>query len=451
MRFNTILKLGPNREITKEGFTLFRNVSISRTGWQVYGPNEGTGIEPGPDGLVHIFRSPEEVFRTETLDSCNGKSLVIQHPDDDVTPYNWRDLTHGFMVNARRGTGDQKDESVADVFVTTPEALAEIDSGMREVSLGYDADYFQTGPGKGEQRSLYINHVALVEAGRCGSRCAVKDHANARPDAESKEICMSKIWDAVLAALPTKDEATIKAAVLKARDAEEEAEEKKKKEEAEAKDKALDARFQTITDSLPKLVTDAVRDCMKEMQDKAAKDAEEERERKEKEEKESRDRARDDEEEAELEEEAPDEKKKDARRAKDSALLVDSFNTVKSQAEIVAPGIQFPTFDAAADPKKTFRDCICGLRRKALTLGLNDTATAAVIAQVRGRAIDQAAIATLSCRDTRSLFNGVMAVKSQMNTAAVAAPGSVRTSDVKTPMDRFKEASNTRWNTSAKK
>jgi hypothetical protein len=35
MRFNTILKLGPNREMTKEGFTLFRNVSVSRTGEQV--------------------------------------------------------------------------------------------------------------------------------------------------------------------------------------------------------------------------------------------------------------------------------------------------------------------------------------------------------------------------------------------------------------------------------
>jgi uncharacterized protein len=177
MRFNTILKLGPNREKTREGFTLFRNVSISRVGVQIYGPDEGTGIEPGPDGFIHITRTSEEVFRPETLASGNGKSLVILHPDEDVTPENWRELTNGVMFNVRRGSGEQSDESVCDLMVYTDEALREIDLGMREVSLGYDADYFQTGPGRGEQRNIYINHVALVPKGRCGASCAVRDSA----------------------------------------------------------------------------------------------------------------------------------------------------------------------------------------------------------------------------------------------------------------------------------
>lgn len=181
MRFNTILKLGPNREITREGFTLWRNVSVSRVGVQVYGPNEGTGIEPGDDGLIHITRTPEEVFRNETLDSANGKSFTLMHPDDDVTPQNWRDLTHGIMFNARRGTGEQSDESVVDAMVYSEELVREIDLGMREVSLGYDCDYYQTGPGRGEQRNLYVNHVALVPKGRCGGTCAVRDHALDKP------------------------------------------------------------------------------------------------------------------------------------------------------------------------------------------------------------------------------------------------------------------------------
>jgi hypothetical protein len=177
MEFFTTLQLGPHREVTKEGFTLFRDVSISRTGEQIYGPGE-TSIEPGPDGLVRIIRRPEEVFSPETLASCNGKSLVIDHPEDDVTPENWTQLTQGFMVNARRGSGDQRDECVADVLVTTMQAIQEIDSGKREVSLGYDADYFKTGDGIGEQRNLLINHIALVDAGRCGSRCAIRDKAH---------------------------------------------------------------------------------------------------------------------------------------------------------------------------------------------------------------------------------------------------------------------------------
>lgn len=192
MQFNTILKLGPNRERTREGFTLFRNVSVSRTGVQIYGADELTGIQPGPDGLVYISRTPEEVFRPETLDSGNGKSFVILHPEEDVTPVNWRDLTHGVMFNMRRGSGEQKDDSVCDVMVYTDELLREIDLGMREVSLGYDADYFETGPGRGEQRNIYINHVALVPSGRCGPRCAVTDHRGP-PQSENTRLVLDAI------------------------------------------------------------------------------------------------------------------------------------------------------------------------------------------------------------------------------------------------------------------
>jgi hypothetical protein len=52
--------------------------------------------------------------------------------------------------------------------VTSSEAVAEIDNGVRQLSLGYDADYDMTGPGRGEQRNIIVNHLALVENGRCG-------------------------------------------------------------------------------------------------------------------------------------------------------------------------------------------------------------------------------------------------------------------------------------------
>lgn len=439
MKFQTILKLGPNREVTKEGFTVFRNVSISRIGEQVYGPDEGTGIEPGPDGLIHITRTPEEVFRQEALDSCNGKSLVIEHPDDDVTPANWRTLSNGFMVNARRGTGEQRDECVADIFVTTPEAITEIDSGMREVSLGYDADYFQTGPGRGDQRNYYINHLALVEAGRCGSRCAFRDNA-----INPKENIMSKIWDRLQAAIASKDEAAITRAVLDARakdEDEEEAEKKKKAAEDKARDEENEKFKKETKDSIAKIAA-----TLDKLAKDKAKDEEEEEERKKKE-AEAKDKAKDEEESAEVEDEAP-----EASKAKDSAPLEDAFNTVKMAAEIIAPGVQIPTFDRAASPKATFRDCICGLRRKALTQGLQDGATAGIIEQVRGRVIDAAGIAALNCGQTRALFNGVYALKKQSNNAAVAAGSgaTARTGDAPlTPMDRFKAASASRH--SAKK
>ncbi len=243
-----------------------------------------------------------------------------------------------------------------------------------------------------------------------------------------------KFLDQILAAMATKDEAAIKAAVMKARDAEEEEEEKKRKEEAEAKDKARDTQIKAIQDSLPKLVADAVTECMKKMKDE------------EKEEEEKSKKAEDEAEEEELEEEAPQDKAKDARKAKDSALLEDSFNTVKMQAEIVAPGVQIPTFDRAADPKKTFRDCICGLRRKALTLGLGDSVTAGLITQVRGRAMDSAAVEAMSCAQTRALFNGVYTAKKNINNGVLTVPTATKTGDeTLTPTQQFIAASKARW------
>jgi len=174
MLFHTIVKLGPNRELTPAGFTLFKNVSIARTGERIYGPGE-TEIERGPDGRVHITRSPEEVFRPETLASFNGAPFTIDHPIDDVTPENWQDLTHGFFVNVRRGDGEQKNQMVGDLLVTTKYALAQIDSGSGEVSAGYDAEYVQTGEGAGIQRNILGNHIALVDEGRCGPSCAIRD------------------------------------------------------------------------------------------------------------------------------------------------------------------------------------------------------------------------------------------------------------------------------------
>jgi uncharacterized protein len=438
MRFYTTLKLGPNREMTRDGFTIFRNVSVSRTGEQIYGPNEGTGIAPGPDGLIHIMRTPEEVFRPETLDSGNGKSLVINHPDDDVTPDNWRQLTHGFMVNLRRGAGEQKDESVADIIVATPEALREIDLGLREVSLGYDADYFETGPGHGEQRNIFINHVALVEAGRCGSRCAVRDH-------KPKETCMKNkdkksFMDKILACVRNKDEQG-------AQEALKEMEEGNGSEGSETHVHIHTGAAPRSEDEQPEDPTEkrfkAIEDSIKQLSDsfKASRDGETEEEK--------RQKAEDAESEEELEEETGTE---DARKAKDSAMLSDVFDTVKMNAEIIAPGVQVPTFDAKADPKKTFRDCICGLRRKALRMATQDATTATMITAVRGRTLDANEVGKLSCGQVRSLFNGVAAMKRAANNGTVtrdsvltlAKPGA-KTDDNLSPAQRFKQKSRDRW------
>lgn len=141
-----------------------------------------------------------------------------------------------------------------------------------------------------------------------------------------------KFIDKLRAAFKNRDEAehekALEEATKDASEEETEEEKKKKAEEKETKDalsKALDA-----INGLTKRVTDL----------EAKKDDEDE------------------------EEEATEDGKK-KKKAKDSAELRDEHIDVLARAEILAPGIHVPTFDAASDPQKT-RDAMCGLRLKAL-------------------------------------------------------------------------------------
>jgi hypothetical protein len=180
MQFYTVEDIGNTRGLTPEGFLLCRDVPIARVGTQLYGPGE-TPLEPGPDGVVYIDREPEEVFRPETIGSFAGKAVVNEHPMDeygvrcDVTPANWRELVVGVLLNPRQGIGLDEDVLLADLLITDPLAMDLIGAGKVQVSCGYSADYEELGPGRGRQVGIIGNHIALVDQGRCGPRCAIGD------------------------------------------------------------------------------------------------------------------------------------------------------------------------------------------------------------------------------------------------------------------------------------
>jgi hypothetical protein len=460
MKFYTTVKLGPNRELLPSGFTLFKSVSVSRTGEQIYGPDE-VGIDPGPDGLVYVDRPPEEVFRPESVDSLNGATFVIDHPIEDVSPDNWQHLAHGMFFNARRGTGEQKDELVADLLVTTSQGLAEIDNGKRELSGGYDADYVKTGEGRGVQSQIIFNHGALVSAGRCGERCAVKDHAL---EGQGGNKAMKKsIKDRILDAFKAKDEEGMKKALEEVKDDEPGASgggnvhihlgsgpESGKPVEMQDEEDPTEKRFKGLEDSMKGLcdkfdayTKDRTKDEESEIEKKQKEQDKAKDEAAEAEKKKAEDAEREKAEDDELEEEAPDGTGDKARKARDSAYLVDSFETTKMLAEIIAPGVKIPTFDKAADPKKTFKDCVCGLRRKALQMGTLDAGTAAIIDQVRGRTTDSKAFDTMTCGQVRTVFTSVGALKKAANNAAVTHDSSVKTTTapVLSPSEQFAAAS----------
>lgn len=201
--FNT--RLGNTRYELADGSLLCEAVPIARVGWQVYNAEELDEIEPDSDGEISVYRSPEEVFRPETIASFEGMTFTVLHPEQMVNPSNWRENAHGHATNIRRGTGDQSDLLLAELVVKSGEAIQAIYQGVDQISCGYDAEYRQTAPGKAEQYDIVGNHVALVPAGRAGIRCSIGD---------SKIMATKKGWfDALKRAVKTKDNAAIEEAM----------------------------------------------------------------------------------------------------------------------------------------------------------------------------------------------------------------------------------------------
>lgn len=220
-------RLSARQSMTPEGFLLCQAVPIARTGTLVYDESElvnedGPIVQGGAGGIVTIERNPDEVFRAETIASFEGKPVTMSHPEDFVTPANWRELSMGITQNVRQGDGIESDLVLADLLITDSAAIEEVRSGLRQVSCGYDADYEQLAVGRGRQMNIVGNHVALVERGRCGPRCAIGDSEVAKTtDAKPK-----RTWrDRVMTAFRAKDEAALEEALEGAKTGDEDEEE----------------------------------------------------------------------------------------------------------------------------------------------------------------------------------------------------------------------------------
>ncbi|WP_407488462.1 DUF2213 domain-containing protein [Acinetobacter baumannii] len=179
-------QLGRTREITPEGYLLCRDVPIARIGTLMYADGE-VPVAADNTGLIIIYRGEEVLFDPITIASAEGKPITDDHPADWVTPDNWKELSKGFGKDVRRGEGADSDYLMADLLVTDKETIQKVLDGKVEISLGYDADYLETSKGKGLQSNIRVNHIALVEKGRCGSRCSIGDSFMSAKKTQKKE------------------------------------------------------------------------------------------------------------------------------------------------------------------------------------------------------------------------------------------------------------------------
>lgn len=153
---------------------LCRDVPIARIGTLMYGEGE-VPVSADSTGLILIQRGEDVLFDPITIASAESKPITDDHPDDWVTPENWKKLSKGVGKDVRRGEGVDSDYLLADLLVTDKDTIQAVMDGKVEISLGYDADYTEVSKGKGLQSNIRVNHIALVDKGRCGSRCSIGD------------------------------------------------------------------------------------------------------------------------------------------------------------------------------------------------------------------------------------------------------------------------------------
>lgn len=167
--------------LTEEGYLSVPS-RISRTGVQGYYGWE-FGIEP-MDKLFKWHRPADEVFAPDALRSFMLKPVTVGHPPGGVSASTWKDLAVGSV-----GLPTQDGDHVrADLLITAPDAINQIQRGTVELSCGYDCELdFTPGvtddgqPYDGVMRKIRGNHVAIVPEGRCGPSCKIGDAATGGP------------------------------------------------------------------------------------------------------------------------------------------------------------------------------------------------------------------------------------------------------------------------------
>ena len=158
------------------GQLICRDCPIARTGSYDYLESE-IKKDGDPNKIVKVYRTEDEVFNPVSMASFEDKPFVDDHPEEDVTLDNYKELSKGFMHNIRRGEGEYNDCLMCDIVVTDKDLIDTIlNKRKRELSLGYDTSIVER-DGKYYMTNIRGNHLALVDDGRAG--CAtIRDSAS---------------------------------------------------------------------------------------------------------------------------------------------------------------------------------------------------------------------------------------------------------------------------------
>lgn len=173
---------GTKRETLANGYLRIRDCTLAMAeNVQTYLAGE-LGLTDRPaSALVRVYRPAEEVFGVDSMASFAHVPVTDDHPSGGVTADNADSVQRGWSSESVRQVGDHM---VADLVISSRQLIDKIAAGKSELSNGYAMRLeWKSGVSpKGEtfdaiMRSITGNHIAVVDAGRCGGSCRVSDQA----------------------------------------------------------------------------------------------------------------------------------------------------------------------------------------------------------------------------------------------------------------------------------
>ena len=179
-RVRDFYPLPASREILPGTGFLRAPAKIARTGIQTYSCRE-LGLDGG-DKPMRLWRPPEEVAKSvKTFESA---PMTNEHPPNGVDAVNWKLLAVGDV----RDCAMAGDFIEACVIVRDEDMIRTVQDGKAEISCGYEFGLDMTSgtTPAGEQydavqRDIVGNHVAIVDRGRAGSRVRIADSTKGQP------------------------------------------------------------------------------------------------------------------------------------------------------------------------------------------------------------------------------------------------------------------------------
>jgi hypothetical protein len=176
MQFTDAVAVSGTRR-TADGYLVAEARSV-RTGIQLY-----AGAEVGkPDmSVVRVYRPADQVFADASLQSFTHAPVTMDHPAEAVTADNWKALAVGEVSTAAKKDGEWVH---LPLILKDAAAIEAVETGKRELSAGYTCELVW-GDGvapdgsafDAQQSNIKINHLAIVDRARAGSKARIGDGA----------------------------------------------------------------------------------------------------------------------------------------------------------------------------------------------------------------------------------------------------------------------------------